>query len=250
MRFNSLITTYQFLILIIICKHNSAYTTKRINHLNVNQQKNNMKQNLQTSSGKTINRISIKIMMMIIIMTGALTSRQANAQVKVVPPDSIEYQGALYQKAKATSAYPKVVGYVSFILPLETLTLSTGKFDPNFSDHTTTIGFPVGVNVLYSDKFGFSYEFTPNIKASGGSSKMNDILFDPGTMFRFEHGFTFISRLAFDTNGRYGFTPVFNQVYARTKDINYFVALSLPTRFGNSEAASLGLNLQIGFTFN
>lgn len=172
------------------------------------------------------------------------------AQVKVVPPDSIEYQGTLYQKLKAKSAYPKVVGYMSFILPLETLTLSTGKFTPNFSAHTTTIGFPVGVNVLYSDKFGFSYEFTPNIKASGGSSKMNDILFDPGTMFRFEHGFTFISRLAFDTNGRYGFTPVFNQVYARTKVINYFVALSLPTRFGNSEAASLGLNLQIGFTFN
>ncbi|SDT56620.1 hypothetical protein SAMN05216490_4075 [Mucilaginibacter mallensis] len=201
-----------------------------------------MKKNLQTRSGK--------IILTIIIIAGALMPQLANAQVKVVPPDSIEYQGALYQKAKAKSAYPKVVGYVSFILPLETLTLSTGKFTPNFSNHTTTIGFPVGVNVLYSDKFGFSYEFTPNIKASGGSSKMNDILFDPGTMFRFQHGFTLISRLAFDTNGRYGFTPVFNQVYARTKAVNYFVALSLPTRFGNSEAASLGLNMQIGFTFN
>jgi hypothetical protein len=209
-----------------------------------------MKKKLQTNPVKTINRITVKVMMLIVIMAGALTPRLANAQVKDVPPDSIEYQGSLYQKAKAKSAYPKVVGYVSFILPLETLTLSTGKFAPNFSDHTTTIGFPVGVNVLYSDKFGFSYEFTPNIKASGGSSKMNDILFDPGTMFRFEHGFTIISRLAFDTNGRYGFTPVFNQVYARTKDVNYFVALSLPTRFGNSEAASLGLNMQIGFTFN
>lgn len=209
-----------------------------------------MQQNLQTSSKKTVNNIAIKIMMVIIIMAGMLSSRLANAQVKVVPPDSIEYQGTLYQKAKAKAAYPKVVGYLSFILPLETLTLSNGKFAPNFSDHTTTIGFPVGVNVLYSDKFGFSYEFTPNVKASGGSSKMNDILFDPGTMFRFEHGFTFISRLAFDTNGRYGFTPVFNQVYARTKDVNYFVAMSLPTRFGNGEAASLGLNLQLGFTFN
>ena len=69
-------------------------------------------------------------------------------------------------------------------------------------------------------------------------------------MFRFDHGFTFISRLAFETEGRYGFTPVFNQVYLRTKDVNYFVALSLPARFGDSEPASLGLNLQIGFTFN
>jgi hypothetical protein len=36
----------------------------------------------------------------------------------------------------------------------------------------------------------------------------------------------------------------------RTKDVNYFVALSVPARFGDSEAASTGLNLQIGFTFN
>jgi hypothetical protein len=209
-----------------------------------------MKKNLQASSGKTINGIAIKIMMITFIMAGILTSRQANAQVKVVPPDSIEYQGTLYQKAKAKSAYPKVVGYLSFILPLETFTPSTGKFAPNFSNHTSSIGFPIGVNVLYSDRFGFSYEFTPTVKASNGSSKMSNLLFDPGTMFRFDHGFTIISRLAFETSGRYGFTPVFNQVYARTKDVNYFVALSLPTRFGESEAATIGLNLQIGFTFN
>jgi len=145
--------------------------------------------------------------------------------------------------------YPRVVGYMSFILPLVTVSDATTF---NFSS-TTTIGFPIGVNVLYSDKFGFSYEFTPNIKATtgpGATSKLNDILFDPGTMFRFQHGFTLITRLAFDTNGRYGFTPVFNQVYLRTKDVNYFVALSLPARFGNSESSSVGLNLQIGFIFN
>jgi len=40
-------------------------------------------------------------------------------------------------------------------------------------------------------------------------------------MFRFDHGFTIITRLAFETSGRYGFTPVFNQIYARTKAVNY-----------------------------
>jgi hypothetical protein len=69
-------------------------------------------------------------------------------------------------------------------------------------------------------------------------------------MFRFDHGFTIISRLAFETSGRYGFAPVFNQVYACTKDVNYFVPLSLLKRFGESEAATIGLNLQLGFTFN
>jgi hypothetical protein len=69
-------------------------------------------------------------------------------------------------------------------------------------------------------------------------------------MFRFSHGFTIITRLAFETAGRYGFTPVFNEVYARTKVANYFVALSLPARFGNSELPTLGLNLQLGLIFN
>lgn len=209
-----------------------------------------MKKNLRTSSGENSRRISTKIILTIIIMVAALMPQLVNAQVKVVPPDSIQYQGTLYQKIKPKATYPRVVGYLSFILPLETLTLSTGKFTPNFSDHTTSIGFPIGVNVLYSDKFGFSYELTPTVKASGGSSKMSNLLFDPGTMFRFSRGFTIISRLAFETSGRYGFTPVFNQVYARAKDVNYFVALSLPTRFGNSLGATLGLNLQLGFIFN
>lgn len=166
-----------------------------------------------------------------------------------LPSDSAKAQPVAAQQT-AKPGYPHVVGYLSFILPLVTVSDAT-TFD--FNSTATTIGFPVGVNVLYSDKFGFSYEFTPNIKISNGpsgTSKMNDILFDPGTMFRFEHGFTLITRLAFDTNGRYGFTPVFNQVYARTKDVNYFVAVSLPARFGNSESSSIGLNLQIGFTFN
>lgn len=209
-----------------------------------------MKKNLQRSSKNIIRNIGAKTILLIIILATALMPHFVSAQVKVVPPDSIQYMGTVYQKIKPKTSYPKVVGYVSFILPLETLTLSTGKFAPNFSNHSTSIGFPVGVNVLYSDKFGFSYEFTPTIKASGGSSKMSNLLFDPGTMFRFDHGFTIISRLAFETSGRYGFTPVFNKVYARTKDVNYFVALSLPTRFGESEPATIGLNLQLGFTFN
>ncbi|MDP9047147.1 MAG: hypothetical protein M3N14_03360 [Bacteroidota bacterium] len=144
--------------------------------------------------------------------------------------------------------YPKVVGYLSFIIPI--VTIDQNSTTTNFSKGTASIGFPVGLNVLYSDKFGFSYEFTPTIKSTGGTSKVSNLLFDPGTMFRFQHGFTIITRLAFETSGRYGFTPVFNKVYARTKDVNYFVALSLPNRFGNSAPESIGLNLQIGFTFN
>jgi hypothetical protein len=144
--------------------------------------------------------------------------------------------------------YPKVVGYLSFIVPV--VTIDENATTTNFSKGTFSIGFPIGINVLYSDRFGFSYEFTPTIKSTGGTSKMSNLLFDPGTMFRFEHGFTIITRLAFETSGRYGFTPVFNKVYLHTNDVNYFVALSTPARFGNSLPASIGLNVQFGFTFN
>jgi hypothetical protein len=147
-----------------------------------------------------------------------------------------------------STTYPKVVGYLSFIVPI--VTIDENSTTANFSKGTFSIGFPIGINVLYSDKFGFSYEFTPTIKSTGGTSKMSNLLFDPGTMFRFEHGFTIITRLAFETSGRYGFTPVFNKVYLHTKDVNYFVALSTPARFGNSLPASIGLNVQFGFIFN
>jgi hypothetical protein len=99
--------------------------------------------------------------------------------IKEVPPDSIVYAGSLYQKISSKPKYPKTVGYLSFILPLETL--QSGNFTPNFDHHTSSIGFPVGVNVLYNDHFGFSYELTPTIKASDGSSKVSNLLIDPGT---------------------------------------------------------------------
>jgi len=201
-----------------------------------------MKRHLQT---RTTERFTAFKTLLTLIIVAALVS-PFNLLAQNANSDSAKMQTAINPQAAAKTTYPKVVGYLSFILPLVTVSNSTTF---NFNG-TTTIGFPVGVNVLYSDKFGFSYEFTPNIKATNGTSKMSDILFDPGTMFRFQHGFTLITRLAFDTNGRYGFTPVFNQVYLRTKDVNYFVAMSLPARFGNSESSSVGLNLQFGFTFN
>jgi hypothetical protein len=180
-----------------------------------------------------------------ILIAGSLTPKNLHAQSST--PDSVKVKEVMIRQADAKTTYPKVVGYLSFIVPIVVFNKDATTF--NFNG-TTSIGFPVGVNVLYSDKFGFSYEFTPTIKSTSKTSRMSNLLFDPGTMFRFEHGFTIITRLAFETSGRYGFTPVFNKVYARTKDVNYFVAFSLPARFGNGDVPSLGMNIQLGFTFN
>jgi hypothetical protein len=96
---------------------------------------------------------------------------------------------------------------MSFILPLIKINKdeTTNDFE-NFKNNFA-IGFPVGLNILYSEKFGFSFEISPTIKAGNGTTKTNNITFSPGPMFRFKHGFTFIPRLAFETSGRYGLPP-------------------------------------------
>lgn len=153
---------------------------------------------------------------------------------------------------KPAPGYPYVKGYMSFIIPWVTINKNstTTEFENN-----TTIGFPVGLNVYYSKRFGFSYEITPSIvwnqpADKTGASKVSNLLFDPGPVFRFPHNFNIIPRLAFETQGRYGFTPVFNKVYCRTSAVDYWFSVSFPARFGNNALASVGANLQIGFTFN
>jgi hypothetical protein len=148
--------------------------------------------------------------------------------------------------------YPYVKGYLSFIIPW--VTINKNETVTEF-EKATTIGFPVGLNVYYGPKFGLSFEITPTVQWSQQTdsvvkSKTSNLLIDPGPIFRFKNGFNIVARLAFETQGRYGFTPVFNKVYARTKDVDYWFSVSLPARFGNNMPASLGLNLQIGFTFN
>ena len=180
-----------------------------------------------------------------ILLTGLLGSHYSYGQSKTDDADDND-QPTQTPKPEPVK-YPKVVGYLSFIIPVVTMDKNTTT--TNFTT-ATSIGFPVGVNIFYSDRFGFSYEFTPTIKSQNSTSKTSNLLFDPGPMFRFDHGFTFIPRLAFETSGRYGVTPVFNQIIKRTKFVNYFVAASLPVRFGNQEAASIGGNIQFGFIFN
>src|ERR1700690_1512584 len=76
--------------------------------------------------------------------------------------------------------YPKTVGYMSFILPI--VTVNKDKVTNDFSSFKNgfAIGFPVGINVLYSAKFGFSFEITPTVQTGSGSSKTSKILIDPG----------------------------------------------------------------------
>ncbi|MHB8259053.1 MAG: hypothetical protein ACYDCN_11030 [Bacteroidia bacterium] len=149
------------------------------------------------------------------------------------------------QVAPEQPVYPKVAGYMSFIVPFfamnkkETITNFTNSF---------TLGIPIGINIFYSDKFGFACEFIPTLKFSNGSSKMSNFVFDPGLIFKLKHGFAFVSRLAFETSGRYGVTPLITKVIKGVRT-NYFVSVSAPLRSGNSELPTIGCNLQVGIIF-
>ncbi|MFN8354403.1 MAG: hypothetical protein U0Y10_08160 [Spirosomataceae bacterium] len=150
------------------------------------------------------------------------------------------------QSSSPAPAYPRVAGYMGVLHPLVTFTSdgSTGNFGSSY-----TVGFPTGINILKSDQIGFSFEFVPIIRAEGGVSKVNNFLFHPGVMFRFKNGYTLVTRAAFETAGRFGFTPVLNKVVKKNAHSNYFVAIPLPVRFGNDKPTSFTVGFQFGVGF-
>jgi len=150
------------------------------------------------------------------------------------------------QQGGQIHTYPKITGYFSVMHPIATWN-KEGLHD-NFSD-VYTIVFPFGMNIIKSERFGISFEIAPAIRTEHNISKVSTVLFHPGAMFRFKHGFTFIGRAAFETNGRFGFTPVFNQVIKKGKEASLYMALPFPVRFGNDQPASLTAGLQVGVSF-
>ncbi|HEX9510431.1 MAG TPA: hypothetical protein VF939_08100 [Puia sp.] len=156
------------------------------------------------------------------------------------------FKNSFSQKDQPTPAYPRVAGFFAVLAPIGTIT--DKGFTGNFSN-STVIGFPIGLNLLKSDHLGYSMELVPFIVSQNGSSKMQYMLFHPGVMFRLNHGFTLIPRLAFQTDGRYGFTPVFSKIFIRKKDYQLYLSVSEPVRFGNKLPSSFTTALQVGITF-
>ena len=148
--------------------------------------------------------------------------------------------------AQTGSGFPKVAAYVGILHPL--VTVDEDQTVKNF-DGFYIGGLPTGINIWKSAKVGFSAEFVPFIRADKTGSKMNNFLFHPGVLLALGKGWTFAGRLAFETGGRYGFTPVLNKIVKKNKNSGYFVAIPLPARFGNDHAASFGIGFQFGIVF-
>jgi hypothetical protein len=142
--------------------------------------------------------------------------------------------------------YPKTVGYLSIVHPIVSVYQNETIY--NFKNDYT-VGFPVGINILKSDKFGFSFEVTPFIKSVNGKTTVSNFLFHPGIILRYPKGFSINNRLAFETSGRFGYTAVFSKIIVKRPMNNYFIAIPVPFRFGNNKSASVGVGIQLGITF-
>lgn len=151
-----------------------------------------------------------------------------------------------FANAQQTAVYPKVTGYFSITHPIAIWNKDGMKY--NFKDDYTII-FPIGLNLMKSDKFGFSFELSPAIRSDSTGTKVTSVLFHPGVVFKFQQGFGAAARLAFETGGRFGFTPVANKVIAKKAAHNYWVSVPFPVRFGNNQPASIGMGLQFGIGF-
>jgi hypothetical protein len=142
----------------------------------------------------------------------------------------------------------KITGYIGAVHPL--YTFGSDVKTQNFTDFYS-VGIPTGINFWKTENLGISFEVTPYIRNEKGISKTSNVLFHPGVLYKVGNGFTIIGRAAFETSGRYGFTPIVNKVIKKfeTSHSNLFAALLFPTRFGNAHAISLTVALQVGIGF-
>ncbi|MBF4515454.1 hypothetical protein IRZ71_03835 [Flavobacterium sp. ANB] len=142
--------------------------------------------------------------------------------------------------------YPKITGYFGILHPI--VTVSNEQTNLNFRDYYA-VGFPTGINIWKNQKIGFSFEIVPNIKDEDGHDKVTNILFHPGVLVALGNGYTFAGRLAFESGGRYGVTPVINKTIIKSDNCSYFVAVPLPVRFGNDHPATFTVGFQFGIAF-
>jgi hypothetical protein len=150
------------------------------------------------------------------------------------------------QPAASLSAYPVIVAYTCFFLPIVSTSSKTTTW--NFSS-SFSIGVSTGINMLFSDKFGFSFDLGPLITTTGGTSRVSNFIFDPGPIFRLKKGYAIITRMAFETAGRFGESTVLSKVFSPAKKTSLFASLGIPIRFGNNLPASIGATLFFGVAF-
>lgn len=151
-----------------------------------------------------------------------------------------------FSNAFSQTVYPKITGYFGIMHPI--VSINKDETTLNFRDYYA-VGFPTGINIWKNEKIGFSFEMVPNIKDDNGTSKVTNLLFHPGILVALGKGYTFAGRAAFESGGRYGFTPVINKTIIKNTSCSYYAAIPLPVRFGNDHPATFTVGFQFGIAF-
>lgn len=147
---------------------------------------------------------------------------------------------------EAQTTYPKVTGYFGVLHPIVTISSESTQF--NFSNNYV-VGAPTGINLWKNAKIGYSLEMVPFIKSENGNTRMYNVLFHPGVLVKLNPSLTFAGRVAFETSGRFGFTPIFTKTVIKKKDHSFYLSVPFPFRFGNNAIATVGSGLQVGIAF-
>jgi len=158
----------------------------------------------------------------------------------------VSYAQSDSSKTASPHRFPEIKGYVGLVHPLYTFNREGNQ--PNFRDYYI-VGNPWGINIWKSKSFGLTFEFTPFIRSDAQNTRVSNVLFHPGVMYKLGREFTLIGRLAYETSGRFGFTPILSKVLVRGPQSTFFVALLTPVRFGNNHSPSFTPSFQFGIGF-
>ncbi|GCD78742.1 hypothetical protein JCM31826_22240 [Thermaurantimonas aggregans] len=147
---------------------------------------------------------------------------------------------------------PKVGAYFSVVTHLKDYDLHKRNVEllPLHS-----VGFPVGVNFWIAKNFAFSIEFVPSVRLNEHVDQVNNsitttgLLFHPGFTYTFSDHYGFSARIAFESNGQVGFTPVIGRTFYHLKNSNFSVSIPFPFRFGGNLPTTLSVGLQLGWGF-
>lgn len=133
------------------------------------------------------------------------------------------------------------------------LSVNQGDAHYFYENEFYAIGFPIGLTCRMSESVKFDLEFVPFVKPNADLNKPFEInfLFHPGFLFPLSGGWTFGTRLAFETVGAFGLSPLLNKSFGLGGDRVFFIELVAPARWGpqknNSYTQALAVHVGLGF---
>lgn len=170
---------------------------------------------------------------------------------KILLIAALLFVAAVHESAAQDKPNPtevaRVTGYFSYLMPL--VKFQDGESTSNFSGGYA-MGFPAGfILATKSGRYGYIFELVPIIVFSDGSSRMDNLVFNPGIQFHLPKGWNFNALASFETSGRYGLTPVISKTLRVGEFTSWFATVPVPVRFGADRPTSLEFALQLGFAF-